>query len=288
MNLKDVETLNAAALRAVREAPGRVHASEFPFYGYYEVDLFECPPFIMFTNNDCPRAGDILFGRHFEPQSMKLWCRLARTATGFLDIGAHVGVYSLAAASLRPDLPIHAFEPNPHAHARLRIHKAINGFTNIVEHPVAVGSQNTMVRFSWAKKAAQTIPSGGSIATKIYLNRENTVVVMEKLDGTELVSTLGAQALVKIDVEGSEIQTLEGMREVIALKPDILLETFSKAACDAYNAALLPLGYDVYFVREGEQRLERRDQLEPAVPSSADFNQFLTVRNAAEIADLTK
>ena len=32
----------------------------------------------MFTNNDCPRGWDILFERYFEPQSMKLWCRLAR------------------------------------------------------------------------------------------------------------------------------------------------------------------------------------------------------------------
>ena len=49
----------------------------------------------------------------FEPHAMKVWARLCRSATGVLDIGANVGIYSLCAARLRPDLSVHAYEPNP-------------------------------------------------------------------------------------------------------------------------------------------------------------------------------
>src|SRR5262245_20569340 len=101
------------------------------FRGFYTVDLFDCPPFQMFSNGDDPRAIEILEYKSFEPHSMRLWCRLVRDATAILDIGAHTGVYSLAAASLRKDIQIHAFEPNPYAAARLRVHKHLNGFANL-------------------------------------------------------------------------------------------------------------------------------------------------------------
>lgn len=99
--------------------------------GFYDVILFDCPSFIMFHLDDCPRARDILTHGKFEPMSMKLWCRLVKDATGILDIGAQVGVYSLAAAALRSDITIHAFEPNPDAYARLELHRRANGFGNI-------------------------------------------------------------------------------------------------------------------------------------------------------------
>src|SRR4051812_21792583 len=110
MQLSELEAQNAATLALLRKGGQKVDFREHPYIGFYEVDIFECPPFVMFTGNDCPRGWDILYERSFEPQSMRIWCRLARTATGILDIGAHVGVYSLAAASLRKDIKIHAFE----------------------------------------------------------------------------------------------------------------------------------------------------------------------------------
>jgi FkbM family methyltransferase len=288
MNVSDLEAANKATVASLRERPGVQHGNSTarPFFGYYDVDLFECPPFVMFTGNDCPRADDILYHRSFEPFSMKLWCRLARTATGILDIGAHVGVYSLAAATLRPDLQIHAFEPNPHAYSRLRMHKIVNRLENIVEHWFAVGNANQYVEFSWYKKATLRISSGGGVGAREGKNVEKIVVPMQRLDGSGLAATLGTRPLVKIDVEGGEVGTVSGMSEVLALKPDIILETFHKGSCDAINPLLKPLGYRVYHVREREGRLDVRSELEPCDPKAHDFNQFLTVRPEDEIAAL--
>jgi hypothetical protein len=76
--------------------------------GVYTVDLFNCPPFKMFHWHDCPRAQDILKYKSFEPMSMKLWCELVEDAELAVDVGAHVGIYGLAAAAKRPDLEIHS------------------------------------------------------------------------------------------------------------------------------------------------------------------------------------
>src|SRR4051812_34182023 len=119
--LTNIAEINRTTLEAIRA--GTADWPRDAFYGYFQVDIFDCPPFAMFTNNDCPRAFNILYQRKFEPGSMALWCRYARSASSILDVGAHVGVYALAAAALRPDLQIHAFEPNPFAAARLRLNK---------------------------------------------------------------------------------------------------------------------------------------------------------------------
>ncbi len=286
MDLEQLQAANARALKAF-EVGGLVTASaaQIPFYGFYEVDLFEAPPFVMFTANDCPRAANILYEKEFEPGSMQIWCRLARTASGILDIGAHVGVYSLAAASIRKDVKIHAFEPNPHAYTRLRMHILINEFKNIVEHWFAVGNEDGLAPFSWVKKPNQQISSGGGIGRGG--GREEIVVPMHKLDGTGIAPTIGDRALVKIDVEGGEILAFQGMSEVLARKPDILLETFNPAACDAINPLISAHGYKVYKILEKERKAVRQDKLHACTPASGNFNQFLTVRSEDHVAVLT-
>ena len=290
MRLVDIEACNAGTLEARQQHPEGIDIQNHPdleFFGYYEVDIFECPTFLMFTNNDCPRGWDILFFRHFEPQSMKLWCRMARTATGIVDIGAHVGTYSLAAAALRNDINIHAFEPNPYAFSRLRMHKTINSFDNIVEYIVAVSDTTKLSKFSWVKKKSLQISSGGTLMKRDDAGTESTIVQTTALDGTGIASILGDRPLLKIDVEGAEAQTFRGIQEIIALKPDIILETFSQSSCDAINEMIKPLGYSVYHILEKERSMVPREGLAPCtVDLNGNFNQLLTTRSPTEVAEL--
>lgn len=244
------------------------------FMGIYDVGIFDCPPFRMFTAGDCPRAENILSDGSFEPESMRLWCRLARDATSILDIGAHVGVYSLAAAALRKDIPIHAFEPNPYAYARLRVHKRLNGFENIVEHTVALSNNTIISPFSWCVKPTQQISSGGSLGGGT--DGMDTVPVWTRtLDSFEF--DYGARPLVKIDVEGHEKRVLRCSSNMLAAKPDIILEGFDQAKCDAIMD-MLPLGAKFYKIVE-RGWMDRTDRLIAASQSAPyDFNQFVTWR----------
>ncbi len=235
----------------------------------------------MFTANDCPRAMDILHHKTFEPSSMQLWCRLARTATSIVDVGAQVGIYSLTAAALRSDIPIHALEPNPYAYARLRIHKNINGFHNIVEHCVAAVSKAGISRLSWNERgwissgAALFKPEGSPSQDEQV---QNVLVEAVRLDDILEGVTLGERPLVKIDVEGAEWSALKGMLKVLEAKPDLLIETFSADFCEHANKILLPLGYQVWTVDEDAMSLCPADRLKPADRQTNNFNQFLSVR----------
>ena len=288
MNIARIEAINAATLEALQRNPGKVDYWTNPYFGYYVVDIFECPSFVMFTNHDCMRAKDILYHRYFEPGSMKLWCRLAKLATGIIDIGAQVGVYSLAAAALRADIPIYAFEPHPFAFARLRVHIQVNQFGSIVEDHSAIAHQEGHTQFSWLKKPGQPISSGGHLGapTQNQDAYEQTIVTLTPLDKTLAATNIGPQGLIKIDVEGAEGLVFRGMPKALARRPDIILESFDSKNCDAINAMTRPLGYRAYHIREKAKELVPQDGLIPQNTKGEDFNQFLTVRPHEEVAAL--
>lgn len=275
--LANLAETNRRTLDAIRA--GNAEWPRDAFYGFFQVDIFNCPPFAMFTANDCPRSFNIIYQGTFEPASMALWCRYAREASAILDIGAHVGVYSLAAAALRRDIPIHAFEPNPFAAARLRLNKNFNGFDNIVERRMGLAHKTTMGTISWVREK-RFIPSGAIIARHLRDDGafEEAYVQLATLDSLD-IGDIGGRGLIKIDAEGAESFIFKGMGRRLEARPDIILEVFSPDNCDEINASILPLGYKVYLIHEDTGVLELQDKLIPRTRESADFNQFLTTRD---------
>lgn len=289
MRLEDLRDLNRvtesimAGVRAGKLAPD---PGKMPYYGYLTVDMFDCPAFVMFTNNDSPTVSYIIDQGIFEPCSMALWCALARRATGIIDIGANVGIYSLCAAALRPELTIHAFEPNPYAYARLRMHKHVNEYANLIEHTIGLAEKEATFRLNWVAKPGGNISSGAALdPLPPYVPSGHAIVTVMPLDRTGIASSLGARPLVKIDVEGAEVRVLRGANDLLALRPDMIIESLAQERCDELNGMLLPLGYSVYGVYEDERMLRPRERLR-ALEGKENLNQFLTVRTAEEIRTL--
>jgi FkbM family methyltransferase len=250
------------------------------YFGYVNIDMFDCPPFVMFTNNeDCPVCSNYLHLKNFERESMKLWCRLVPLATSVIDLGAQGGVYTLAAAAIRGDIPVHAFEPNPDGFARLLMNVVANDFKCVTLHRAAAGHDEVVSEFAWLTKSRGHISSGGRLIvgqTGPEITRVVTYVrpLDKSLEGVEL----GAHPLLKIDVEGAEQLVLKGMANVLSYKPDIILETFNSESCRVFNEQTGPLGYNCYFIDEDNLRIEQRDRLYACDPKSKNKNQLLSVR----------
>ena len=154
-----------------------------PYFGYFNVDIFDCPDFTMFTNNDCPRSRQILCEKSFENTSMRIWCNLIKGATSTIDIGAHVGVYTLAAAASGVK-NIYSFEPNPQAFERLRINLDINGFDWITFFRSAVSNESGYVKFGHVPKNFANISSGSRIGG--YNHPENIEIIVEAVKFDDL------------------------------------------------------------------------------------------------------
>lgn len=256
-----------------------------PYFGYLDITHYPCPPFVMFVNNtDDWVAAHFIGGTPYEPQTLKLWCALARTASSVVNVGAHTGLFSLTAAGVRPEIPIIAFEPNPDAYARLVVNATANGFKNIVAKRHAVADKKGHTTIGWVVGRSDVLSPGGRLGGYNDVGSEKLVVQADTLNNLLNGIDLGSRPLVKIDVEGVETLIFLGIANVLARLPDIILETFDAEACQFIVEMTARLGYRYYLIDEESGAVVQRDRLMPAGKKS--LNQLLSVRPVSEIAGL--
>ena len=171
------------------------------------------------------------------------------------DIGAHAGYYTLAAA--RRARLVLAFEPNPANQAALRFHLARNRLDNVVVQDAAVGRAPGTAQFSEAGDAYQGRLGGGALTVK--------VVALDAL----IAAGATAPDLVKMDVEGSELDALDGAAALLAGRSTCWFIALHGPECArGAIARLLEAGYRVRSL-EGEALTQPRGDVEEivAVPS---------------------
>lgn len=143
------------------------------------------------------------FSRHVQPRAT-VW-----------DVGANVGLYSLLASRcVGPAGHVVAFEPAAVNVAALRRHAALNRMANLRIVPAAVWNTSGTVRLARGDSRSEFRVSGAG-ATKVQ-----SVV----LDAWRDEHQEPAPAVMKIDVEGAEVEVLEGGAATInASRPRIYL-----------------------------------------------------------------
>lgn len=168
----------------------------------------------------------------------------------FVDVGAHVGLYTVAAAlNLRGRGRIIAFEPNPAARAQLVENLALNGCDNVLVSAKAVADTvgETLLHVPATPDPSFSSLEGGRFAEGEPVRVQTTTIDHE-------VETAGlVPAVVKVDVEGSERAVLDGMERTFVHRPVLLVEVGPDTA-GAIEAALGERGYRAYFI--GRRALE--------------------------------
>lgn len=145
----------------------------------------------------------------------------------FYDIGANVGFFTLIAARLvGPRGRVVAFEPVTANAAAIRRNIALNHFTNITVIEAAVsdheGEEDLLV----------TDHGGGAALTSAkappaHPGSSHTAVrtATTTIDGLLAREEIPAPVMVKIDVEGAELEVLRGMPETMRrIRPKIVCE----------------------------------------------------------------
>lgn len=138
----------------------------------------------------------------------------------FVDIGAHVGTYALTYAPICTK--VHAFEPQRMTYYRLCTGIVMNRLTNVYAHNVALTKPGIL---STELKIIST-DGGGSSIVNLPSNRtplDTETVECRTLDSYKLTNV----GLIKIDVEGSELDVLRGGVETIRkCRPKLLVEVW--------------------------------------------------------------
>lgn len=125
----------------------------------------------------------------------------------FLDVGAHVGYFSCLVAHAFPTCVVHAFEPNPRIYDILTLN-AWQASERITTWPFALQGQRGLLSMTEALHN-----TGDTRGTR---TRDGTIatIVAPAMDLDGLLPGLQPD-VVKIDVQGAELDVIQGMAGII-------------------------------------------------------------------------
>lgn len=150
-------------------------------------------------------TGNIYFGLH-EFFDMMLPLHLLRTGDLFLDIGANVGTFTVLAAGVR-GAAAYSFEPDPENLRRLRKNIAVNHLEERVQvYDCALGATRREAGFTVGLDTQNRLATDSTTKT--------ITVRVEKLD--DVVSD-AQPIMMKIDVEGAELDVLSGAERILSI-----------------------------------------------------------------------
>jgi FkbM family methyltransferase len=212
-------------------------------------------------------AGNRTYGRVFfldehEPGTSSVVRRVTEPGDFLIDVGANQGWFSLLMASCAGgDGEVWAIEPLPPAVASLRENLALNPALDVKVLEVAAGAEPGTATINLFEGLPEVHASGSTLGRDDY---EPHAVRRETLDGL-LASATREPSLVKVDVEGGELEVLRGAERLLdAERPPIWILEVNRVTAGAYGYAPQDLlatlrgrrPHDVY-------RIGRRGRLEP-------------------------
>lgn len=164
-------------------------------------------------------------GSH-EPHVSSLFCSLLKNGMTVIDVGALIGYYTLLAAKRVGNCgKVLAFEPSPTAFSLLLKNIKINNWNNVRAFKYAVSDKNGKKTFDLSRLSFAHTKSFDTIVV-------NTVSIDSFLHSLSIEDV----DLVKIDVEGAELEVLRGMKRILS-------QGKVKIICEVHPGRLSSLGY---------------------------------------------
>lgn len=185
----------------------------------------------------------------WESKSRKIFSQLSKTSNVVFDIGSYSGIYTLLAAKSNDDVKTYSFEPNPELFKVLSKNIKINRLKNSKIEALAFDENegvatlyiNHEINTSVASLINNSNKGGSFQVTKTTLD---SFVTREKITTIDLM---------KIDVEGYEINVLKGsLKSLTDFQPIILMESLSKESLLEQKSFLTKFGYQTPIQIQGD------------------------------------
>ena len=182
--------------------------------------------FLIYLKNRGSIEEAILLKGEYEEELLRIADTLVSAETTIIDIGANIGFLSLYWAKKFNNCQVFSYEPTAYAFECLKKSKELNRLDNLKVFKLAAGDDNCQGEvYSPTEK---TYNKGlGSINFNADIEGDQTYM-KEKIDIVSLDEHIGMEknvSLIKIDVQGTEVNVLKGALKLIEKdKPLIIIE----------------------------------------------------------------
>lgn len=185
-------------------------------------------------------------GQYHEPAVTNLLSILAPSAPSFLDVGAHLGYFTVLAGALMKGKSVLAYEMDDRAYERLVRNVSRNKLDNVQLFHGAISGKTGPVQY----RHLPMLDSGESLSFAGSDDPSKTVPGSSVDDVFR--DTKVSPGLIKIDVEGADYDVLSGMPNTLKAHATLLLEIHGRklplfgSDSQAVITLLTNAGYEVY------------------------------------------
>jgi FkbM family methyltransferase len=256
---------------------------------YPDVVLTRVEEFIVsLPARDHGMVASYTFCDNIEQGFRRLFRQMVQEGMTVVDVGAHIGIYSLLASSrVGPNGHVFSFEPTPAIYELLRANIGRTTYRRLVSlYPNAVTERHGE-RVAFAVSADSTRDS--SLFFDAKADRQ-TIIEVETVALDRVIPKDRRVDVVKIDAEGAEPAVIRGMQRILEDNPDVLIfmefapEHIRRSgeSAEALIYQLSGLGFRFYSIRDFEAAF---DALQPDEMLGKDSANLLISRRTLKSPD---
>ena len=208
--------------------------------------------FVLHGSDDYARQNQ----KSADPEIIGLISKLDLEGKYCVDIGANIGVVSLLLAALG-EKKVLSFEPNPKVFDFLKKNLLTSKYAGVFEPKnLALGSKDAELRLQYPEANS----SGGFISESSAFHADLSKIKVTVKTGDREIN-MPKVDFIKIDVEGYELQVLEGLRgQINKFNPVVLLE-MNHWCLNAFQRVSIPDFIDTLYLYFNYVYVENNNRL---------------------------
>ena len=208
--------------------------------GFNELRMCRTGP-MLYNKYDIYMGGSLQKYGEFSMGEQEVFAQIVQPGALVVEVGANIGAHTVELARLAGrDGEVHAFEPQRIVFQALCANLALNQCTNVFARQSAVGEREGSLLVPPLDPAVRT-NFGGVSLEGVTFGESVPLVTLDSLD-------LPACQLLKVDVEGMEVEVLKGSGQLIEThRPIMYLENDRLERSEELLGIVARLAYNAYW-----------------------------------------